>query len=248
MYDQRWSDDWIQSEFDTTLKDFIFCEVLAELERRRSKSGAKSLLDIGAHVGRFIHLASREGWQAEGVELNPRTAAFAAKTTGLPVHRENAEKLAASDKRYAAITLTDVLEHIPNPVPILRSAHALLEYGGWIAVKVPCGPSQIIKETIRAKLRRRGDAIEVATNLVHVNHFSPESLRLALEKSGFKNIVVTTGAPEFIDRQAAPGLRTGLSNLFRWSVFEAARLLPLGVNTPLAMNLQAYAQKAVVDA
>src|SRR5438045_3204189 len=55
MYDQEWSADWIVSEFDLGYKDRIFGTVLDALARRVRPSGA-TLVDVGAHVGRFIHL------------------------------------------------------------------------------------------------------------------------------------------------------------------------------------------------
>ena len=61
---------------------------------------------------------------------------------------------------YDAITLTDVLEHVPEPRSVLRKAARLLSDGGWIAIKVPNGPAQRIKErmaipdSIAATVRR----------------------------------------------------------------------------------------------
>ncbi|HKY05503.1 MAG TPA: methyltransferase domain-containing protein, partial [Blastocatellia bacterium] len=115
MYDQRWAEEWIEQEFESEAKDYIFKIVLGGLQRR-ARSDRRRLLDVGAHVGRLIYLAERSGWQSEGIELNPRTSAFAARKTGLPVHRVNAHSLAQRLKRYDAVTLLDVLEHIPDPV------------------------------------------------------------------------------------------------------------------------------------
>src|SRR5207237_7184941 len=102
-------------------------------------AGRRRLLDVGAHAGRFIHLAQTRGWQVEGIELNPRTAAYAAAHTGAPVHRVNAHGLALGGHRYDAVVLTDVLEHIPEPVKLLRELAALLDPGGVVAGKVPNG-------------------------------------------------------------------------------------------------------------
>ena len=136
MYDQQWSADWIEHEFESTYKDFIFRTILTELDRRVSER-PRRLLDIGAHAGRFMHVAQRGGWIVEGIELNPRTAACAARRTGAPVHQVNAHTLAAGGRRFHAITLTDVLEHIPEPVALLTTVAGLVEPGGSIAVKVP---------------------------------------------------------------------------------------------------------------
>src|SRR5687767_1109318 len=56
MYDQRWSDAWIESEFNSTCKDLIFRTILTQLDKR-IPLGGRRLLDIGAHAGRFLHLA-----------------------------------------------------------------------------------------------------------------------------------------------------------------------------------------------
>ena len=176
MYAQRWSDEWIAGEFDADYKDFIFAAILRTL-KRRVPPARRTLLDIGAHAGRFLHLAQADGWTVEGIELNPRTAAFAAKRTGALVHQVNAHALASDGRRFGAVVLTDVLEHIPEPMRLLESIAALVEPGGSIAVKVPNGRAQWIKE--RALAAVSAHRVSLADNLVHVNHFSPRSLALA---------------------------------------------------------------------
>jgi len=238
MYDQHWSDAWIAGEFDSRYKDFIFTTILRELDRR-TRTGQRRLLDVGAHAGRFLHLAQRDGWAVEGIELNPRTAAYAAARTGATVHQVNATALASRGRRYDAVVLTDVLEHIPAPLDLLRSLRGLLAPGGTLAIKVPCGTSQWHKERALARLRP-GRPVSLADNLVHVNHFTPRSLRLALERAGFVTPDVRTAAPELlpIDGWSLP--RMG-SNVIRLAVYAAARV-PGAVRTPLALHLQAFAQ------
>src|SRR5262249_31569505 len=173
MYDQRWDEGWVVQEFDAEYKDYIFRLILGELDRR-VRSASRRLLDVGAHAGRFLHLAGTAGWDAEGIELNPRTAAYAAARTGATGHQMTAQALADRGRRYDAVVLTDVLEHIPDPVALLRTLSSLTTPGGVIAVKVPCGPSQLIKEHLLAAISAH--CASLADNLVHVNHFSPRSL------------------------------------------------------------------------
>jgi SAM-dependent methyltransferase len=237
MYDQRWSDAWIAREFDAPYKDFIFERILRGLGARVN-GGPRRLLDVGAHVGRFMHLAQQTGWTTEGIELNPRTAAYAAARTGAIVHRGNAQSLSRAGPRYTAITLTDVLEHVPEPVTLLSVLATLLEPGGWIAVKVPCGTSQWHKERTLASLRPRY-RVSVADNLVHVSHFSPDALAQALARAGFARVVVRTAAPELPSDGSAAA--RAISHALRLGIYAAGRL-PGAVRTPLALNLQAYAQ------
>ena len=235
MYDQRWAPEWVSQEFESTYKDLIFTGILDRLRDLVSRS-PRTLLDVGCHAGRFLELASAAGWRAEGTEINERTATHAAAATGLPVHRLSAERLTELGKRYDAITLTDVLEHIPEPVGLLSVVRRVVADNGCVAVKVPCGPAQLLKETWRAKLNT-GYRATVADNLVHINHFSPASLRQALERAGFDRVTVQIAAPE-----CPPASR--VSTLVRLALYNAGRLIPGSVHTPIALHLQAFARAA----
>jgi SAM-dependent methyltransferase len=237
MYAQRWSEEWVAGEHDAVYKDLIFATVLRTLDRRAGARAPRTLLDIGAHAGRFLSLARQNGWTVEGIELNPRTAAYAARRTGATVYRMNARELSTSGRRYSAVTLTDVLEHIPQPVELLKTVAALVEPGGCIAVKVPSGPSQAFKERVISVLT--GRRVSLADNLVHVNHFSPQSLALALDRAGFVDVAIGAGAPEL---PAASSARGKVSNAFRRLVYAAAQL-PGAVRSPLALNLQAFGSR-----
>jgi hypothetical protein len=232
LYDQRWADDWIAHESEATYKDLIFGDILRGLAQRTGRRGR--LLDIGAHAGRFLRLAGAEGWTGEGLELNPKTAVFAARLSGAVVHQGNVHTFVPNG-RYEAITLTDVLEHVPCPLDVLARVRSFLADGGWVAIKVPNGPAQRLKERLRARLRS-GYRATIADNLVHVNHFSRASLSRALERSGFCDVSVVAAAPELPAGHAAGCARV--------AIFRLARALPGGAALPLAFNLQAYARRA----
>ncbi len=241
LYDIPWTDDDLARDHDTGWKDLIFCSVLDGLARRVGPGVPRTVLDVGCHAGRFLTLAQAAGWEAEGAELAPRTALYAARRTGRPVHRIPAQDLAAQGRRYGAVTLTDVLEHIPRPAPLVAQLRELLHPGGVLAIKVPHGPAQRLKERVRRDLVGDPEA-GVAIRYVHVNHFTVRSLRLLLERAGFRDVAVTVGAPEFFPA-SHPGRtrRQALSARVRQAVYHAARRLPGGARTPLAMNLQAFA-------
>jgi SAM-dependent methyltransferase len=239
MYDQRWSADWVEREHHASYKDWIFDEVLTVLERRLPES-RRRLLDVGAHAGRFIARARARGWDADGLELNPRTAAFASAASGGVVHQGNLYTWSRTGAGYDAVTMTDVLEHIPDPRSALGRARDLLEPGGWIAVKVPNAPAQRFKERARGRLRP-GYRPTLADNLVHVNHFGTDSLRVALEREGFTDVATLVAAPEM---PAGHSVAERVDRLVRGLAFRMARGIPGGTRTPLAFNLQAYGRRA----
>jgi SAM-dependent methyltransferase len=237
MYDQRWSREWIVSEYESTSKDVIFNGILSELAQRLP-AARRRLLDVGAHAGRFVAMARQAGWTSEGLELNPQTAAYAAERTGARIRMLNVHQLDAAES-FDAVTMTDVLEHVPHPIRVLERLSALLAPGGWVAIKVPAGPAQLRKETWRGRLRPSYRPT-VADNLVHVSHFSPRALTLALQRAGFVDVTVAPGAPEFYE---GAGMRHHADHALRRALYTAARVLPGGVHLPMSLNLQAYGRR-----
>lgn len=241
LYAIEWTPESLDREFGCGYKDAIFQVVLAGLQRRLAGGLPRTVLDVGTHVGRFVYLARQAGWQAEGAEFSPLTAAYAAQRTGAPIHQGPAQELAARGFRYSAVTLNDVLEHIPRPCPLLADLRSLLYPGGVIAVKVPAGPAQRLKEWIRRSLLRRPNT-GVGVRLVHVNHFTPGSLRRCLERAGFRDVTIEVAAPDYVPASFPERTRgQAISAFLRLAVYQAARWIPGALYTPLALNLQAYA-------
>jgi hypothetical protein len=120
---------------------------------------------------------------------------------------------------------------------VLRASQRLLCPGGWIAVKVPCGRNQFLKEAIRGVAKSQ--PIQVS-QLGHVNQFSVGSLRTALDGAGFVDIEVRIGCPELFEGSS---LARRAARVFRSAVYSVGSALPGGVHTPLALNLQAYARR-----
>jgi Methyltransferase domain len=241
LYTIEWSPQSLAREFDSGYKDQIFRTVLEGLERRLARPLPKTVLDVGTHVGRFVYLARQAGWEAEGAECNPVTASFATQRTGSPIHQGRAQDLAAQGHRYSALTLTDVLEHIPRPGPLLTELRGLLHPGGVVAVKVPHGPMQRLKEGFRRTILRQANS-GVGVCYVHVNHFTVASLRRCLEGAGFRAVTVGVAAPEFVPASYAERTRSQARTAFlRMAVYRTAGLIPGSVYTPLALHLQAFA-------
>jgi SAM-dependent methyltransferase len=72
-------------------------------------------------------------------------------------------------KEFDNIVLSEVVEHIENPRPVLESLAKNLTPGGLIIITVPAGPVSKFDRFIG-----------------HYRHYSKESLRLEIESAGFE--------------------------------------------------------------
>ncbi len=153
-------------------------------ERRR-------LLDIGCGPGFLLKTAIARGWDAHGVEPS-RQAAAHAHALGAKVTRGLFDAHSAAELgRFDVVNLTNMLEHVPDPITILTLARDLLDPGGVLAVGVPndFSPLQIAAQNAAGL-----DDWWVAPPH-HLNYFDFESLSALLVRLGLKPVERMTSFP-----------------------------------------------------
>jgi SAM-dependent methyltransferase len=112
-----------------------------EFPRTLEFAGKKSLrrvLDVGCGSGSFLDLAKQAGHEACGIELNGQAAAKA-RARGHVVFERLLHELnpAQTGGTFDLITLFQVLEHLSDPVGVMKQASAFLKPGGFISIAVP---------------------------------------------------------------------------------------------------------------
>lgn len=94
------------------------------------------VLDVGCGEGARLDRLSTLGWSGVGVDLD-EAALAAGRTRGLDLRLGTAETLVEPDASFDAITLSHVLEHVPEPIDTLRACHRLLRADGVLSVATP---------------------------------------------------------------------------------------------------------------
>jgi SAM-dependent methyltransferase len=120
--------------------------LLAALERHAGRRGR--LLDVGCGHGLLLDEARAAGWEVEGLELS-REAASYARSLGLAVSERPIDSLVEGRprRRYDAIVLADVLEHLDDPLGALDACRSLLSAGGVLCVVTPDPASRMARVT-----------------------------------------------------------------------------------------------------
>jgi trans-aconitate methyltransferase len=98
-----------------------------------------ALLDIGCGAGRFLaaFVSRKPDWSVAGYDVGDAHREQVLAVPGATFF-SGVDSLSNQSARFDLITLTHVLEHLTEPVEILKSAAALLAPRGRLVVRVPC--------------------------------------------------------------------------------------------------------------
>ena len=110
---------------------------LAWIQEHVSISG-KKVLDVGCGGGILAESMAVAGAQAKGIDLSEKALKVAdlhSLESGVQVKYEyiSAEDLAKKEAgQYDVVTCMEMLEHVPNPLSIIKSCAALVKPGGKV--------------------------------------------------------------------------------------------------------------------
>ena len=159
------------------------------------------MLDVGSSTGALILSALREGIEAEGVEPAEQ-AARAAQAAGLRVFTGLLKSAGFPNDSFHAATLMEVVEHLRNPMELLREVHRILIPGGILVI----GTGNAASWTV-AVMGRRWDYFQVVRFGGHISFFTPRSLTRLAERCGFRLERLETKRVRFVEsHQASPAI------------------------------------------
>jgi SAM-dependent methyltransferase len=194
------------------------------------------VLDIGCGPGGLLEAFRRRGWDVQGTELNDESA-VRARQAGIPVQVGSLDSWDWPAGHFDAVTMWHVLEHWPDPRPVLRRVHQFLRPGGVFMVGVPNFGSP------EARAARDGwFHLDVPRHLVH---FTEASLRGALAAAGFTVRAQSSVALEFDTFSMVQSAlnRTGLKHNLLYNVLRGrhAKVMDAGsgVQVPATLLLAA---------
>lgn len=150
--------------------------------RRFATSGR--LLEVGSAGGHFLDQARRAGFQVWGIEPVGTMAVASASRFNLQVEQGTVEAADLGAGVLEVICASHVLEHLDKPRLALARMRMALVDEGLLVLEVPNIESLLA--------RRRGSRWFNLQPSHHMAHYGPDSLRAALEVSGFSVLCSTT--------------------------------------------------------
>lgn len=95
---------------------------------------AGRVLDVGAAAGFMLKGYMESGWCGEGIEPNPKMAAYARTQFGLPVATSSLEDFHA-DAGFDLVSMIQVIAHFIDPRSALKVADSVTRPGGFWLVE-----------------------------------------------------------------------------------------------------------------
>ena len=141
------------------------------LQKIKTKSKNKKILDFGPGYGLFLDNAKKFGWECYANEVN-KIYLNTLKKKKISIDSNLKENF------YDAITLWLVLEHIPYPNKLFQKFYRSLKKGGKILIHVPNINS------LTALILK--DKCTMFSGEQHINFFSANTLKKFLIKNNFK--------------------------------------------------------------
>jgi SAM-dependent methyltransferase len=139
---------------------------------RLQANGVTRVLDFGCGFGQFLEMCRLFGLEGVGVDRSR------ARRSGAGVHIF--ADLDEVPGEFDAITLFEVLEHLDDPLAMLKRLRGRLRAGGLMIVEVP-------DTTGTDSISSREDYYKIHP-LDHINAFTPDSLVKIMARAGFEPI------------------------------------------------------------
>ncbi len=161
-----------------------YCRYADWVRRFVSKGGRT--LDIGCSTGLLVKFLQDAGYCAEGIEMNAQSVEWGKKNYGVALTCGGLDTAPLQGSAYDLVSLTDVLEHTPNPLASLRKVRTLLKEGGHALITFPDIDS--FESTYLwhlSRLLRRGWIWSTCHIPLHTWEFTPLTARNMFVKAGF---------------------------------------------------------------
>jgi O-antigen biosynthesis protein len=170
------------------------------------------VLELGCAGGHVTRALARRGCRVTGVEIDPVAGSHAAQSAE-EVISADLEDLRWADKleaeQFDVVVAGDVLEHLRDPLPVLRACRPLLRPSGSLVVSLP---NVAHVDVVIALLQGRFDYHEWGLlDETHLRFFTKKSADELLRRAGYipietKGVVVPVFETELeIDRDKLNG-------------------------------------------
>jgi 2-polyprenyl-3-methyl-5-hydroxy-6-metoxy-1,4-benzoquinol methylase len=183
-YDEDYYKIWYEKQFRQRVK---LWKRRLKIVKKFCKSG--QLLDVGTGDGLFLKLAKSANFNIWGTEISAAAVRAAKNLYGLDIHLTEIENADFKENSFDVITIWHVIEHVKNPVEVLKKAYSLSKRGAVVFVATPNLDKHLSRIIYRLKSNKPYPFYSLKGEQ-HLFHFTENTLERIIKKAGF-NIIYT---------------------------------------------------------
>lgn len=161
--------------------DRIIDDLVGSFEPHRRTN---RLLDVGFGAGGLLRLAKARAWDPHGVEVSAAAVAYGRERAIGTLFEGDFLEVPLERASFDVVVMSELVEHLPDPMPFLRRAAEVLRPGGLLYMTTPHGRGL------------SGRALEAEWSVLrppeHLQLFSRESMRRCLSAAGFRRSEIYT--------------------------------------------------------
>src|SRR5204862_6722418 len=140
------------------------------------------LLDVGCGRGELLLEAAARGFDVTGIDLSAHAVQTANERLGAPVAIDaDLQSAAFPDGRFDVCMCSDVLEHVRDPIALLREIRRVLKPEGVLFLVTPAVDSSVARVMREAWFEIKPE---------HLFYFDKNTLQSAMHRGGFRNIAL----------------------------------------------------------
>lgn len=127
------------SDGNTTLNEITQKRYAELLRRFRRYRETNRILDVGCGFGFFLSAAMDDGWRAYGTEISQSAFHYLEKL-GIKddqVFMGEVADMGLEEGSFDVVTMFEVVEHLPDPLRVLREIYSLLRKDGLLYLTTP---------------------------------------------------------------------------------------------------------------
>ena len=192
VYDEQYAEGFFNNaDYSGDAAIALYSNILKPCyERVKHHYEPPKLLDIGSGFGMMLQTAKSMGFHATGVEFC-KPLADRAREQGFDVYNCDVNDM-QSDLMFDTITMMDIIEHLVDPVAVLKSLRARLKPTGELILYTPDHSSMIVSVASWLYRLGRTSAIDNIFACSHTCFFTAETLKATAERAGFEVLKVRT--------------------------------------------------------